>query len=352
MLLATCAGTASPVLPGRSQGEAAAYSARIAAFISTWESAGGSPERRPPGWEAGPPAGAAVSAAWWGYTSTDATDALQAAVDSGAGIVVVPLMAGPWILSRTLDLRSGVEMDLEPGVTVLAAQGAFRGGGDCLMEAIGAHDFSILGYGASLRMRKNDYRKDPYVTAQWRHAISLRGVARVRFAGFRIESAGGDGVYIGVQRRKGEHVPCEDLTLQDLEILDSYRQGVSVTSARRLVVENSVIAGTSGISPMSGIDFEPNANDPGFEDCVVRRCRIADNSGVGMLFVLSNLGADTTPVSIRIEDCTIDNLPLAVWLRGLGNHVRGKLTFTANSFRGLQFLRGSADLSVLVEKSP
>ena len=351
LLLAACAGTSSPRASALWSSSAGAYSARIASFISSWESAGGSRERRPQGWEADPPAGAAVSAAWWGYTPADATEALQAAVDSGSRVVVVPRMSGPWILSRTLDLRAGgLELALEPGVVILAAQGAFRGGGDCLITASGAADFSILGYGATLRMRKSDYRKRPYDRAEWRHAISLSGAARARIAGLRIESAGGDGIYVGVQRSQGAHVPSEDLTLQDLEILDSYRQGVSVISARHLLIENSLIRGSSGAMPMSGIDFEPNGGDPGFEDCVVRACRIVGNAGVGVLCVLSNLGADAAPVSIRIQDCTIDNPPVAVWLRGLDNHVRGTLAFSGISFRGLQFLRGSPDFSVVLDE--
>ena len=200
-------------------------------------------------------------------------------------------------------------------------------------------------------MRKSDYRKRPYDQAEWRHAISLRGAARARIAGLRVESAGGDGIYVGVQRREGEHIPCEDLTLQDLEIFDSHRQGVSVISARRLLIEDSLISGSTGAMPMSGIDFEPNGDDPGFNDCVVRRCRIAANAGVGILFVLSRLGADSSPVSVRIEDCAVDNPPVAVWLRGLDNHVRGTLTFSGISFRGLQFLRGSSDFSVVFEKA-
>lgn len=328
LFFAACVGASSPRVSARSSSRETAYYERIASLVSSWESAGGSRDRRPPGWEAGPPAGAAVSAAWWGYKPTDATEALQAAVNSGARVVVVPLMAGPWVLSRTLTLRSGgLEIALEPGVVILAAPGAFRGAGDCLIQAIGASDFSILGYGASLRMRKSDYRKNPYEQGEWRHAISLRGAARVRIAGLRIESAGGDGIYVGVQRRHGIHAACEDLILQDLEILDSYRQGVSVISARHLLVEDSLITGSSGASPMSGIDFEPNGDDPGFEDCVVRACQIKGNAGVGILCVMSNLGADTAPVSIRIQDCVIDNPPVAVWLRGLNSHVRGTLTF-------------------------
>jgi Right handed beta helix region len=347
-----CAGVSPRRISARTESASVAFAGRIASIVSAWEAEGGSRLHKPPT-EKGPAFTAdAVSAAWWGFDPTDATSALQAAVDSGAAIVMIPRMPGPWIVSRTLNIRSGqVEILLESGVVLLAKKGAFRDGGDCLIRAEGATDFSILGYGATLRMRKSDYRKRPYEQAEWRHAISMRGAARARIAGLRIESAGGDGVYVGVQRRQAVHQPCEDLILQDLEISDSYRQGVSVISARRLLIQDCWISGSSGAMPMSGIDFEPNGGDPGFEDCVVRDCRIEGNSGVGVLCVLSNLGADAEPVGIRIQECIIDNLTVAVWLRGLDNCVRGTLTFAGNSIRGLKLLKGSSDFSVVFEQT-
>jgi len=147
-------------------------------------------------------------------------------------------------------------------------------------------------------------------------------------------------------------VPCEDLILQDLEILDNHRQGVSVISARHLLIENCRISGTSGTSPMSGIDFEPNGGDPGFVDCVVRRCRIEHNSGAGLLIMLAKLGPESTPVSITVQDCVIDNIPLAIGLWGLENHPRGTLVLSGNSVTGLQFLRGSSFFSVVSQQAP
>jgi hypothetical protein len=353
LALEACAGGSSPRIPASADFNAAAYRSRIESIISQWDSRGGSSIQPPAGWNRRVPGEAAVSAAWWGFNDRDSAGSLQAALDSGVQVVLVPKMPTPWIITRTLHFRSGgVELLLEPGVEIVAAEGAFRGGGDSLIEADGVADFSILGYGATLRMRKRDYQKAPYEKAEWRHAISLRGVARARIAGLRIESSGGDGIYVGTLRTHEARQPCEDLTLQDLEIHDSLRQGVSVISARRLVIENCLIAGTSGAHPMSGIDFEPNSGDPGFTDCVVRGCRIERNGGVGLLLVLSKLGQEAAPVSVRVQDCEIDNFPIAVWLHGLENRVRGNLTFSGNTVRGMQLLRGSSYFSVVFARKP
>jgi len=350
-LLAACAGSSSPGRPDIGRPREAAYGMRIASIVSAWESADGSSTRRPDGNRDGSQATHAVSAAWWGFDPADSTTSLQAALDSDAGIVVVPRMQSPWILSRTLVVPSGVELLLEPGVVILAAEGAFRGAGDSLVTARGATDFSILGYGATLRMRKRDYQRPPYEPAQWRHALSLRGVERARVAGLAIESSGGDGIYVGTLRGAVSPAPCQDLVLQDLDIRDNHRQGVSVISARRLLIENCRITGTAGASPGAGIDFEPNSDDPGFEDCVVRSCRIEGNAGPGMQFAFGRLGSQSGPVSIRVEDCVIHNLLVATWLHGLSDRVKGTLTFSGNSIIGLTFLRGSKFFSVSFERS-
>jgi hypothetical protein len=81
------------------------------------------------------------------------------------------------------------------------------------------------------------------------------------------------------------------------------------------LIEDSLIKGSSGALPMSGIDFEPNGGDPG------------------------------------LEDSGIDNFPIAAWLRGLGNQVCGALVFSGVSFRGFRFFGGSASFSVVFERT-
>ena len=66
-----------------------------------------------------------ASAAWWGFNAADPTAALQAAFDSKARRVVIPYMGKPWIV-RPLRLRSNQEIDIAPGVVILAKRGEFQ----------------------------------------------------------------------------------------------------------------------------------------------------------------------------------------------------------------------------------
>src|SRR5690348_15615751 len=94
-----------------------------------------------------------ANAAWWGFNREDSTEALQAAINSGAKHLVIPFMGEPWIV-RPLQLRSDQEILFEPGVLVLAKKAEFQGPGDSLFTAVGQSNLVLRGYGATLRMRK------------------------------------------------------------------------------------------------------------------------------------------------------------------------------------------------------
>src|SRR5690242_15916555 len=67
-----------------------------------------------------------ANAAWWGFNEEDSTDALQAAIHSGAKRVIIPNMAKDWIV-RPITLVGDQEIDIERGATIVAKRGEFRG---------------------------------------------------------------------------------------------------------------------------------------------------------------------------------------------------------------------------------
>lgn len=240
-----------------------------------------------------------ANAAWWGFDAEDATDTLQAAIDSGAKKVIVPYMGQPWIV-RPIKLHGNLELVFQPGVLVLAKAGEFHGGGDSLIRAEDVSDITIRGYGATLRMRKKDYQQPPYEKAEWRMGVRIVGCQRVDILGLRVESSGGDGIYIG---SSGKNRWCTDITIRDCVCHDNHRQGISVISAENLLVENCTLSGTDGTAPEAGIDLEPDSPDERLMNCVVRNCVMEDNSGHGILVYLKPLTAESEPVSVRFENC-------------------------------------------------
>ena len=239
-------------------------------------------------------------AEWWGFDPADSTRALQAAIDSGARKLIVGNMGQPWVVDK-IQLASDQEIVFEKGAVVQAKRGAFKGKGDSLFTAKLKQNVILTGYGATLRMWRQDY-DDPaqYEHAEWRHTLSICSCSNVKVRGLTLAESGGDGIYLGVAK-KG--VTNKDIIIRDVNCVDHYRQGISVISAENLLIEKCVLKNTAGTAPMAGIDFEPNAADERLVNCVMRDCVSENNKGDAYEFYLKQFTAESAPISIRIENC-------------------------------------------------
>jgi polygalacturonase len=242
-----------------------------------------------------------ASAAWWGFDNEDATDCLQHAIDSGAPKIVVPFMGTPWVI-RPVTLRGNLELELEPGVVILAKKESFKGKGDSLFSASDCENITLRGYNAHMRMRKADYQGSGYEKAEWRMALDFAGCTNLHIEGLTLESSGGDGIYIGATEKQPF---CKDVLIRDVACLNHHRQGISVISAVNLLIENCVLSGTRGTAPQAGIDLEPNRENEKLVNVVVRNCTMAGNNGSGILVYLKPMRAATEPVSILFENCHV-----------------------------------------------
>lgn len=128
-----------------------------------------------------------------------------------------------------------------------------------------------------------------------------------------------------------------------------HRQGISVISAKKLLIEDCTFQKTDGTAPRAGIDFEPNGPDESLTDCVVRNCTFRENAGYGMLFALHNIGKD--PVSIRVEGCTCErNREGPLWV--LAPTAEGRVEFLGNRFSGTRKLEHGPGLKVEFGPAP
>ncbi|MBM4020065.1 MAG: hypothetical protein FJ288_17395 [Planctomycetes bacterium] len=240
-----------------------------------------------------------ANATWWGFDPQDATAAIQGAIDSGARRVVVPNVGKPWLV-RPIALRGDQEIVFEKGAEVAARPGAFPDVRDCLFTAAGVSNLALLGPGATLGMQKAEYRE-----GEWRHALAILGCKNVKVVGLTLKESGGDGIYLGHGRTRDGPAANEGIVIQGVTCDSNRRQGISVITARDLLIEDSSFVNTGGTAPQAGIDFEPNRKDEALARCAVRRCRIENNRGPGITLNLNQMDRTTADVSIRIEDCRI-----------------------------------------------
>ncbi len=273
-------------------------------------------------------------ASWWGFDPEDATECLQAAIDSKVKTLIIDNVGKSWIV-RPIRLTSNQKIIFEPGVEVLAKAGEFRGPADSLFTASNAENIEIIGYGAIVCMRRDDYANAPYKKAEWRMALALRSCRNVKIYGLTLAESGGDGIYLGVGTRG---VPNRDIVIKDVTCDRNYRQGISVISAERLLIENVSLTNTSGTAPQSGIDLEPNQADERLVDITIRNCTTQGNSGFGYQFHLTSLKASSKPVSIRVENCRsfddkVGSLQITTG-RNVEDAVRGVIEFVRCEFNG------------------
>ena len=149
----------------------------------------------------------------------------------------------------------------------------------------------------------------------------------VRIEDLAIRSTGGDGIYLGADKLG---TPCEDVTIRRVICDDNNRQGISVISAKNLLIEGCVLSNTKGTPPASGIDFEPNNDRECLVRCVVRDCLFEKNEGNGIELWIGKLTGRSEPISILFENCVSRWNKKSGFFEGIyqteGEQLQGELT--------------------------
>lgn len=232
-----------------------------------------------------------------GHDPVDATEFLQAALDSTADTVVIDNAHAEWISGPLFVRRSNVTIILESGVTLRAKAGAFPVTQDCQITVGAVENVNIYGYGAQIVMNKPEYTE-----GEWRHALSLRGSQQVVVAGLVLADSGGDGIYVGAGQA-APLGPCVDITIRDC-ILDNHRRNdMSVISVEGLVVERCAFTNAGGTHPQTGLDFEPNGDGEKLKRIVVRDCYFNGNIGSSLYVIFVRLRPTSDSVDLRFERC-------------------------------------------------
>ncbi len=257
-----------------------------------------------------------ANAAWWGFDPEDATEPLQAAIDSGAKRLVVPNMRADWIV-RPIRLAGNQEIIFEPGTVVSAKRGEYRGRGDSMFTAQDVENLTIRGYGATFRMWKQDYITGlvleqmgwnrwygQYEKAEWRMTLAIRGSKNVSVAGLTLEDSGGDGIYVNGSKERSY---SEKVHLRDIVCNNHYRQGISIISTENLKVENCSFSNTWGTPPCSGVDIEPDKSEQRIKNVLFSGCKFIDNAGDGIEVFLAHTTDKTDDVTMRFENCYISS---------------------------------------------
>ncbi|KKM60554.1 hypothetical protein LCGC14_1540660, partial [marine sediment metagenome] len=230
----------------------------------------------------------------------DPTTALHRALLSKKDTIIIDYQTKPWLIGPMIfkNIKNKVII-LEKGVELKAKNGAFKNSNDALLMFLYCQNIKILGNGGQISMNKEEYRE-----GEWRHGISLRASENIVVKDLTVRDTGGDGIYIAGAKDK---LYSENIIINNIKSLNNKRQGITIISAKGVLIENSLFAETKGIQPAAGIDIEPNNKHNIVSDIRIINCVIRDNFGPGIVIGLRKLEKESAKISILVENCIISS---------------------------------------------
>lgn len=192
-------------------------------------------------------------------------------------------------VTRSLFFEANTVLILEPGVTVRDA--GTLGLRDRLFNIRSTHHVRIVGLGARIVAQRADYP-----AGEQRHGVLIFGSSHVLIEGLESTGHGGDGFYIGGPTGS----PATDVILKGCKADNNQRQGLSITSARRVHIVDCEFSYTNGTAPEFGVDLEPNYPTDVMDQITLLRVRTHANRGGGIMIYLNKLDGTSEPADISM----------------------------------------------------
>lgn len=129
---------------------------------------------------------------------------------------------------------------------------------------------------------------------EWGMGVNLAKCKNVDIYDLTIRDCWGDCIYIGTE--------STDVRINNCTLEHGRRQGISITSARKVQIENCVISNVGGTAPEYAIDIEPNKNEI-VDTVIIKNVKSIDCKGG----ILAGSGAvNSYTRNIFISDCHVE----------------------------------------------
>lgn len=253
---------------------------------------------------------------------TDDTAAIQAAIDSlrDGGTIEIP--DGVYLVHATgstgaLRPHSHQRLELSDGAVIQHAPTAADEYE--ILQILGVADVTVTG-GTLVGDRDGHLG----TTGEWGHGVSVRSSTNVTIEGVTARDFWGDGFYIG--RNYAEPPASEHVTIRNVIADRNRRQGLSITDAIDVLVENSTFQNTGGTPPGAGVDLEPWG-----PELVVKQITLRGNTTTNNAYGILLAGAAGPTHDITLVDNTISSN------RVTGIHLiatSGGIAVTSNTITG------------------
>lgn len=230
-------------------------------------------------------------------------------------------------------MEDGVHLRLSTNAILKAKPSS--GKGYNIIHAFRKKDFSIVG-GRIVGERYEHEGSD----GEWGHGINLLGCENV-YIETHVSDCWGDGVYLG---RGGIDYPNRNITLK-VVCDNNRRQGISITHAENVYVNDSVLSNTNGTAPQAGIDIEPNA-DEFCKNIFINNLLTTGNSGAGVQVYARATGAVVDGIYLNNVEATNNRYGVLLRQALVKNVIGSNIHVVNNSDNGLRCVDGVSDIKV------
>ena len=149
-------------------------------------------------------------------------------------------------------------------------------------------------------------------TSEWGFGIYVNKSENVSIRNTRISRCTGDGIYIGGGNMSavGEYTDAsKNIIIKGVVSDNNRRQGISITCADGVYVEDSVFSNTGNIGytgPGCGLDIEPNVGQS-VRNVTLRKCQFLNNKGESDLTICNYYieGTRCSVERIQLENCRV-----------------------------------------------
>ena len=137
---------------------------------------------------------------------------------------------------------------------------------------------------------------------EWGMGVEFYGATNSSVKGLTIKECWGDCIYIGGKSK--------NIRISNCNLVHGRRQGISITSAVGVVINESIISNVGGTDPQFAIDIEPNLNDT-IDKILIDNIEVKDCVGG----ILSTKGKNKTGTKrigeVMIKNCRVSSLSKA-----------------------------------------
>ncbi|MEO8582597.1 MAG: right-handed parallel beta-helix repeat-containing protein [Flavitalea sp.] len=135
---------------------------------------------------------------------------------------------------------------------------------------------------------------------EWGMGIGIYASTNIRITSADISETWGDGIYIG--SNSGGTI-SSDIFIDGAYVRNCRRNGISITSAKNVTLQNPHVADMEGTLPEDGIDVEPNTHADVISNINIISPLTENNKGYGIEFSLSKLyGGENKNIDAMVSD--------------------------------------------------